>query len=246
MKCPKGKFIWVFIFRELSLVSPLKIVHLLFVFFYPFHLHRLRLSVIMHLFSILANTALYASVDKYLHGLFGLANDPAAEVRKLVCAAFVQLIEVRPSVMEPHMKNVIEYMLQVNKDTDDEVALEACEFWVQGIVLEQDNIDPMNGSTPSSKDSLLEEFFPDICLAIWTTTPWTAPANADGLCNECYEEMSSHVPTRRSYLLLPATIVPLETVLSLKLKFMLLLAGAVHEGFRRARWRIRSTCIPAC
>ncbi|PPR90832.1 hypothetical protein GOBAR_AA29848 [Gossypium barbadense] len=73
--------------------------------------------------------ALYASVDKYLHGLFGLANDPAAEVRKLVCAAFVQLIEVRPSVLEPHMKNVIEYMLQVNKDTDDEVALEACEFW---------------------------------------------------------------------------------------------------------------------
>ncbi|KHG06246.1 Isoleucine--tRNA ligase [Gossypium arboreum] len=33
-------------------------------------------------------------------------------------------------------------------------------------------------STPSSKDSLLEEFFPDICLAIWTTTPWTVPANA--------------------------------------------------------------------
>ncbi|TYH01980.1 hypothetical protein ES288_A09G102600v1 [Gossypium darwinii] len=33
-------------------------------------------------------------------------------------------------------------------------------------------------STPSSKESLLEEFFPDICLAIWTTTPWTVPANA--------------------------------------------------------------------
>ncbi|MBA0739804.1 hypothetical protein Gogos_013039 [Gossypium gossypioides] len=33
-------------------------------------------------------------------------------------------------------------------------------------------------STPSSKDSLLEEFFPDICLAIWTTTPWTVPANS--------------------------------------------------------------------
>nr|KJB75817.1 hypothetical protein B456_012G059000 [Gossypium raimondii] len=83
----------------------------------------------MHLFSILAKMALYASVDKYLHGLFSLANDPAAEMRKLVCAAFVQLIEVRPSVLEPNMKNVIEYMLQVNKDTDDEAALEACEFW---------------------------------------------------------------------------------------------------------------------
>lgn len=33
-------------------------------------------------------------------------------------------------------------------------------------------------STPPSKDGLLEEFFPDLCLAIWTTTPWTIPANA--------------------------------------------------------------------
>ncbi|GMJ02014.1 ovule abortion 2 [Hibiscus trionum] len=33
-------------------------------------------------------------------------------------------------------------------------------------------------SASSSKDSLLEEFFPDLCLAIWTTTPWTVPANA--------------------------------------------------------------------
>ena len=32
-------------------------------------------------------------------------------------------------MMQPHLRNVIEYMLQVNKDTDDEVALEACEFW---------------------------------------------------------------------------------------------------------------------
>ncbi|KAK3195756.1 hypothetical protein Dsin_027066 [Dipteronia sinensis] len=36
--------------------------------------------------------------------------------------AFVQLIEVRPSFLEPHLKNV-------NKDTDYEVALVACEFW---------------------------------------------------------------------------------------------------------------------
>jgi len=31
--------------------------------------------------------------------------------------------------LQPHLRNVIEYMLQVNKDTDEEVALEACEFW---------------------------------------------------------------------------------------------------------------------
>ncbi|KAK8289561.1 hypothetical protein V6Z11_D07G195900 [Gossypium hirsutum] len=146
---------------------------------------------------MLMPSALYASVDKYLHGLFGLANDPAAEVRKLVCAAFVQLIEVRPSVLEPHMKNVIEYMLQVNKDTDDEVALEACEFWVQGIVLEQDNIDPMmekftekerelrtssltrKQPNTGSKETSLDEV---LCRHM-ERKPF-----AYGLCNECYEE----------------------------------------------------------
>ncbi|KAK3006542.1 hypothetical protein RJ639_017697 [Escallonia herrerae] len=61
---------------------------------------------------MLMPTVLYMSMDKYLQGLFVLANDPAAEVRKL-----------------PHLRNVIEYMLQVNKDPDEEVALEACEFW---------------------------------------------------------------------------------------------------------------------
>ncbi|MQL89605.1 hypothetical protein Taro_022175 [Colocasia esculenta] len=73
--------------------------------------------------------ALHISMDQYLQGLFLLSNDPASEVRKLVCAALVQLIEVRPGFLEPHLRNVIEYMLQANKDTDDEVALEACEFW---------------------------------------------------------------------------------------------------------------------
>lgn len=30
---------------------------------------------------------------------------------------------------------------------------------------------------PASCDSL-KEFLPNLCLAIWTTTPWTIPANA--------------------------------------------------------------------
>uniref|UniRef100_A0A1J3HHC1 Transportin-1 n=1 Tax=Noccaea caerulescens TaxID=107243 RepID=A0A1J3HHC1_NOCCA len=78
---------------------------------------------------IIMPAALFHSMDKYLQGLFILANDPVAEVRKLVCAAFVHLTEVFPSAIEPHLRNVMEYMLQVNKDPDEEVALEACEFW---------------------------------------------------------------------------------------------------------------------
>ncbi|OAY80367.1 Transportin-1, partial [Ananas comosus] len=73
--------------------------------------------------------ALYMSMDQYLQGLFHLAKDPAAEVRKLVCSAWVQLTEVRPTILEPHLRNVIEFILQANEDTDEEVALEACEFW---------------------------------------------------------------------------------------------------------------------
>ncbi|KAK4586714.1 hypothetical protein RGQ29_023756 [Quercus rubra] len=32
--------------------------------------------------------------------------------------------------------------------------------------------------TPPTSSGFLKEFFPDLCLAIWTTTPWTIPANA--------------------------------------------------------------------
>ncbi|XWS24538.1 hypothetical protein CRYUN_Cryun28dG0111400 [Craigia yunnanensis] len=51
-------------------------------------------------FVMLMPTALYLSMDQYLQGLFVLSHDPVAEVRKLVCAALVQLIEVNPSFLE--------------------------------------------------------------------------------------------------------------------------------------------------
>lgn len=38
----------------------------------------------------------------------------------------------------------------------------------------------MVSATPTSS-GLLEEFFPNLFLAIWTTTPWTVPANAGEL-----------------------------------------------------------------
>ncbi|PIA56714.1 hypothetical protein AQUCO_00700814v1 [Aquilegia coerulea] len=102
----------------------------LFKFFQSPHASLRKLSLgSVNQFIMLMPTALLQSMDQYLQGLFVLAHDSTAEVRKLVCAAFVQLIEVRPSVLEPHLGNIIEYMLQANKDTDEEVALEACEFW---------------------------------------------------------------------------------------------------------------------
>eukprot|EP00850_Spirogloea_muscicola_P005565 SM000025S08460 [mRNA] locus=s25:911945:919476:+ [translate_table: standard] len=127
--------------------------------------------------------ALTANKDAFLQGLFALANDPSADVRKLVretptsaqrlcrcckcirslllcwlvdgsgrlkrirargslaltlggaerrlqvCASLVQLLEIQASLLEPHMKNVAEYMLRASQDPSSEVALEASEFW---------------------------------------------------------------------------------------------------------------------
>ncbi|XP_042508481.1 transportin-1-like isoform X2 [Macadamia integrifolia] len=102
----------------------------LFQFFQSPHSSLRKLSLgSINQFIMLMPSGLLQIMDKFLQGLFALAHDPSAEVRKLVCAAFVQLIEVHPSFLEPHLRNVVEYMLQANKDTDNEVALEACEFW---------------------------------------------------------------------------------------------------------------------
>ncbi|CAF97100.1 unnamed protein product [Tetraodon nigroviridis] len=64
------------------------------------------------------------------HNLFALAADEEPEVRKNVCRALVMLLEVRMDRLLPHMHNIVEYMLQRTQDQDENVALEACEFWL--------------------------------------------------------------------------------------------------------------------
>ena len=72
----------------------------------------------------------YISIGQYLQGLSVLVKDPSADARKMVCSASVQLIETWRDVMEPHLKNITEMILKASKDSDDEVALEACKFWL--------------------------------------------------------------------------------------------------------------------
>uniref|UniRef100_A0A8D0DJ18 Transportin 1 n=1 Tax=Salvator merianae TaxID=96440 RepID=A0A8D0DJ18_SALMN len=62
--------------------------------------------------------------------LFALAGDEEPEVRKNVCRALVMLLEVRMDRLLPHMISIVEYMLQRTQDQDENVALEACEFWL--------------------------------------------------------------------------------------------------------------------
>ena len=74
-------------------------------------------------------TALVMHVDAYLQGIFALATDAEAGVRRSVCQALVMLLDSAPQKLGPHMPAVVQYMLQATVDQDETVALEACEFW---------------------------------------------------------------------------------------------------------------------
>ncbi|CAG8975924.1 hypothetical protein HYALB_00007053 [Hymenoscyphus albidus] len=75
--------------------------------------------------------ALLASLDDLLNQLFQLANDPEADVRRQVCRAFVQIVEIRPDKIMPHIAGLVDYMLaQQSKMEDEDLACDAAEFWL--------------------------------------------------------------------------------------------------------------------
>ncbi|GAA5857231.1 hypothetical protein JCM8547_009387 [Rhodosporidiobolus lusitaniae] len=77
------------------------------------------------------NNALTLHLEPFIVGLFKHASDDSVDVRKIVCQALVQLLATRPDVLIPHMPNVVEFMLYSTQDIEnEEVALEACEFWL--------------------------------------------------------------------------------------------------------------------
>ncbi|OMO82700.1 Aminoacyl-tRNA synthetase, class Ia [Corchorus capsularis] len=111
-------------------------------------------------------------------------------------------------------------------------------------------------TAPSTNDGSLEEFFPDLCLAIWTTTPWTIPANAAVAVNARLEYavveaklLSEDVPTsagnekrrlgnvlkeqKKPFLIVALDLVPtLETKWGIKLNIKKTLFGSDLENCR--------------
>jgi transportin-1 len=76
--------------------------------------------------------ALLASLDDLLNRLFSLAGDPSVDVRRQVCRAFVQIVEIRPEKIMPHIGGLVDYMLaqQQNFKEDEDLACDAAEFWL--------------------------------------------------------------------------------------------------------------------
>lgn len=115
-----------------ALQKPLNFLIPKFIQFFGHQSPKIRSHAVgcVNQFIICRSEALMAHIDTFIDGLFKLANDDEAEVRKNICRALVMLLEVRLDMLAPHMHNIIEYMLARTQDPDDGVALEACEFWL--------------------------------------------------------------------------------------------------------------------
>ena len=75
--------------------------------------------------------AILSSIDQILARLFQMAGDPSNDVRRNVCRSFVQLVDIRPDKVQPHMKGLVDYILLQQRNTDDpDLALDAAEFWL--------------------------------------------------------------------------------------------------------------------
>ena len=84
------------------------------------------LSQLVHIQS----QSLFAHMDNFIACLFKRASDDNATVRRSVCQALVMLLAFRPDKLVPELSNVAEYMLYSTRDKNEEVALEACDFWL--------------------------------------------------------------------------------------------------------------------
>mmetsp|Transcript_4436 Transcript_4436/g.10966 ORF Transcript_4436/g.10966 Transcript_4436/m.10966 type:complete len:887 (-) Transcript_4436:203-2863(-) len=73
--------------------------------------------------------AFIANMERFMQGVFALSNDPSPVTRRLICSAISKLIHIRIDYLAPHMKDIIPYILRSSQDPDEELALEACEFW---------------------------------------------------------------------------------------------------------------------
>jgi transportin-1 len=75
--------------------------------------------------------AILVNLDGLLAHLFQLANDPVPDVRRQVCRAFVQIVEIRPDKIQPHIAGLVDYIIDQQRKTDEEdLACDAAEFWL--------------------------------------------------------------------------------------------------------------------
>ncbi|KAF1811831.1 ARM repeat-containing protein [Eremomyces bilateralis CBS 781.70] len=71
------------------------------------------------------------NLDLLMQNLFAIASDSHDSVRKYVCRTFIQIAEISPDRIVPHMKDLVDYILLQQQNVDDpDLALDAAEFWL--------------------------------------------------------------------------------------------------------------------
>lgn len=110
----------------------------------------------MNQFITTETNSLTVHIQAFVAQLFNHSADESPDVRKLVCQALVALLATRPDVLVPQMSNVVDFMIFSTMDKDDEeVALEACEFWLT-FAEDPDLIDQLRPYLPKVIPILLE------------------------------------------------------------------------------------------
>lgn len=94
---------------------------------------RIRVHALncLNQFITLGSSSLQNHLDAYIACLFKRASDDNDYVRKFVCQALVLILTARPDKLLPELSNVVDFMLYSTQDKDEDVAVEACEFWLQ-------------------------------------------------------------------------------------------------------------------
>ncbi|KAI8146257.1 armadillo-type protein [Fennellomyces sp. T-0311] len=82
-------------------------------------------------FIMLRSASLLKHMDLYLNALFSRATDESSRVRQEICRSLVMVLEASPEALAPYLDAVINYMIYCTHDENEQVALEACDFWIQ-------------------------------------------------------------------------------------------------------------------
>ncbi|KIH45707.1 HEAT repeat protein [Ancylostoma duodenale] len=76
------------------------------------------------------NDPISAVIDEFLQQLFGRAHDQDPEVQKQLCRSLTLLLDSHFEKLAPHLPNVIDYIIMKTQDPNENIAVEACEFWL--------------------------------------------------------------------------------------------------------------------
>jgi len=87
------------------------------------------LKCCVHMIDLMPGS-LIAQMNDFLGVLSILGNDGSSQIRQLVCRAIVNILSSRTEYLQDHMLSVSQFMLQATTDSNLDVALEACEFWL--------------------------------------------------------------------------------------------------------------------